>query len=657
MTDEQRQQIDEDPSDRAAYDRSLFPHYHLVPKEFRANLAFRRKVLLRAKEDVEFRAAIRKMCAEDCLFFISAFCWTYDTRGSKHGSAVRPFIPWPYQEEAVAEIINAIGDHDLMSHKSRDMGASWIFILVPAWRWQFYPNQDILFVSRNEEYVDQPENKKAMFWKLDFIHKYQPRWLLPTGRWKGRDDPNRTSGHVHNQDNNSTIDGEATTGELASGDRRIAIVLDEFSKFKVKAGYQALTATRDATPCRLFNFTPKGIGNAAYDLTKTAIRRLELHWSRHPLKRRGLYERLPNGNLRIRDRAYWERKLAKAGVERTDNLEADCLKHKIYPFVLDDIELSLRSPWFDNECRRARSRAEIFQELEIRYDASSSPFFNVNQLREHRKLCSPPLAQGMLDWVEESLRPTAFVPQKGGYLQLWINLLPNGRPDDSKDYVIGCDIAAGGKKDGRGSSNSVAVIAERERKTVVGIWVVHGVAPETFADQVTLLVRFFQGINGDAKLIWEDNGPGGAFRDRIIDNGCRRLYYRKQRTVISGKVTDQPGWWSSPKTKPSLFSEFRRAIGPDSEFILNCAEILDECEHFVHLPSGGVEHAEAVGAEDPSGARDNHGDRATAAAVCWEELHGKREKKPDQESAPVGSLAWRREQRRARKREGAYDWT
>ena len=57
---------------------------------------------------------------------------------------------------------------------------------------------------------------------------------------------------------------------------------------------------------------------------------------------------------------------------------------------------------------------------------------------------------------------------------------------------------------------------------------------------------------------------------------------------------------------------------------------------------------------DPSGARENHGDRPTADALCWKGMRGKGQQKVTDAEMLPGSLAWRRlmaQQRKSKKAE------
>ena len=235
-------------------------YYKSVPKDFEANLDFRKEMLELAAKDDRAREELWIACSRDLLFYINVFCWTYDPRKSK---GVLPFITYNFQDESITSIRDCILEgRDLVIKKSRDMGASWMLLSVFEWFWHFKDGQSFLLVSRNEDYVDKTGNPKALFWKIDFLHKHQPNWLIPS--------ITRTKLRLTNDENGSTIDGESTTGDVARGDRRTAIGLDEFAAFDVDSSYRALASTRDATRCRIFNSTPAGSSNAFYDISHNA---------------------------------------------------------------------------------------------------------------------------------------------------------------------------------------------------------------------------------------------------------------------------------------------------------------------------------------------------------------------------------------------------
>jgi hypothetical protein len=156
-------------------------------------------------------------------------------------------------------------------------------------------------VSRNENLVDKSSDPKSLFWKLDFINDHLPKWMVPNHT--------RTKLHLLNEDNKSTIDGESTTGSVGRGDRRTAVMMDEFAAFDHEDGYRALAATQQVTRTRFFNSTPAGVNNAHYDMIQLArstdsdVELMRFHWSNHPVQSAGLYSST-QGQLQVIDEGY-----------------------------------------------------------------------------------------------------------------------------------------------------------------------------------------------------------------------------------------------------------------------------------------------------------------------------------------------------------------
>ena len=100
----------------------------IVPKRIEANLAWRRKMLEKAEKDDEFKDVLYTACSKSVLFFVNAFGWTFRLFGPDGQAENKhlPFVTWPFQDEHVAAIENAISKGcDLGTDKARDMGATW----------------------------------------------------------------------------------------------------------------------------------------------------------------------------------------------------------------------------------------------------------------------------------------------------------------------------------------------------------------------------------------------------------------------------------------------------------------------------------------------------------------------------------------------------
>ncbi len=583
------------------------PFNKQIPKEIKANMRWRAAVHKRVMRDPEFAGVIRDACAKDPLFFINGFCWTYDPR--RRPFSKLPFILYDFQEEAILKLISAIGDNDILIEKTRDMGASWICICAVFYCWLFKKDLSFLLGSRVEAYVDDPGNPKAMFWKVDYLLDNIPPWLSPSGYDRKQ---HRRKLHIENPELGSVIDGESTNENFARGDRRTAIVLDEFAA--VEQGQRILSATRDATNCRMFNSTPMGIANAFYDMAQTQIEKLRLHWSIHPLKSVGLYTTDEDGKLKV-----------------LDNVG--------YPDTYDPIlDGKLRSPWYDNECKRG-SPQEIAQELDIDYLGSGFQFFSADLIRERvREHARPPMLVGDLEYDAETGEPIKFREDPNGKLKLWCLLDGSGNPPLDHKYSNGVDVSAG-----TGASNSASCGWDITTRAKVWEYVNPYIRPESLARQVKAICVWF----GKAFLIWESGGPGRQFGSRIMELNYGNVYLRKREEAISKKVSDIPGVAQTKETKAQILGKYREAV-EKSDAINRSKEALEECLEYVFTGDQSVVHSRATSKADPSGAKSNHGDRAMADALAWKGI-SECSRRPSEEATrpkvPVGCLKWRQQMR------------
>ena len=352
---------------------------NLVPKELQANLMYREQILKWAAEDVANRKEVWSICARDILYYVNVFGWTLNPK--EHAKrTLRPFITYPYQDRALPQICEAIGNRDLAVPKTRDMGASWLGLIAMEHRWHFTPMQLFLLTSEKEELVDGP-SEKALFTKLDFWWDHLPAWMMPRVK--------RIRKHCKNLDNGSSFDGEATVENMATGDRRTAIFMDETSK--MVGADKIFTSTRDVTKCRIFNSTPNGrfgIGEPFYKQIRDGrTKRIFMHWSEHPEKSKGLY---------IIDSAGVQQPLDPATYDWKTHYDFDTLS-----FVG---EKKPRSTWYDEQCDRAQSKHEIAQELDIDFLGSSERFADDEvMLRVRDEYCMEPVVTGRLSIDSEDL--------------------------------------------------------------------------------------------------------------------------------------------------------------------------------------------------------------------------------------------------------------
>lgn len=573
---------------RAPIYRADTPHYPLVPKNRVANLEMRKWILEEGYASKKAAYDIWCMCSRDILFYINMFCWTYNPRLNK--SRVLPFITWRFQDETILAIVDGIRKgEDVAIVKSRDMGATWQMLLAFDWFFKFHSLRSFMCVSRKEELVDKRDDPDSMFWKLDFNSEHQPLWIKGSIA--------RTSLHFKHNSTGGTIDGCSTTGDAVRGGRRSAVGLDEFSS--VKEGNQVLAATADATNCRVFNSTPKGVGNAFYTVVKkNPAKIIYLHWSKHPEKAEGAYA-TPRGKV--------------------------------------------RSPWYDDECLRRAHPAEIAQEIDMNFLGSDYQWFDADQLVkvEEQTVCDPFLT-GELEYSYATLEPDGFRNIPNGKMLLWMEPAAGGVPASDRRYVAGADVSAGTQ-----ATNSVLTIIDHSTNTKVAELVASQMSPTDFAHYCIAVCRWFKGYDGlPALLIWEAQGPGIEFARAIEKKNFRNIYWRRdEQSQAKRNINQKPGWYATGSGKKALLGQYRKAL-QNGDYCTRSHYEIYECNFYVYLPNDTVAHIDSAKTDDPSAARSNHGDRVISAALAYHaavELQKADATEVENiRAVPVGSLAWRR---------------
>lgn len=603
------------------YDTPILTPLAPVPKDPLENIRYRRRLHYLCEVDPDFRREIWIRCSRDFVFWCDAFVWTLATKLNRKFPRM-PFVLFDVQQRAARSIIRAIGCEDRLVEKSRDMGATWLIIAIFVWLFIFRADQSFLVGSRKQEFVDKQGDPKSLFHKVDFILEHLPEWMRPPLLSK----MHRKQNHIENPRNGSVIDGESTNENFGAGDRRTAVLLDEFAL--VDIGYRILAAVGDVSDCVIYNSTPLTASGAYYDvLQKLRLKHpdwiIRLHWSDHPYKRRGLYRSDRDGKLEL--------------------LDDPIVYPKDYDFICDGL---LRSFAYDARERRAPNRQIMAQQWDIDYLKSGWQFFDAIKLEEllaNKLIVRPPFVRGEMilnpDW-----RSPKFVGQnRDGRLQLWAPIPLSGKWS-FQDIGIACDIASG--SGGDQTSNSSASIVRRSTGEKIGEWTDHLTAPNDFARIVLALATWFN----DAMISWERNGPNGALFGKVIkDSGYTNLYRQKKEARFDYVENKEPGWWTSPENKSSLLGTYAEALW-SGLFSNHSEKALEECGHYVQN-GNSIEHSRALAnnSVDPTATGESHGDRVISDALAYrmvEEFARTTRDTPEKhEELPVNCAAYRRQSR------------
>ena len=578
-----------------------------VPKVPHENLQWRARMLRDAEGDEGFQRDLLAACRDSILYWANAFAFTFQLRDfSETGESIQvelvnaPYCTWSIQDRHILEIEKAINiGYDLLTDKSREMGASWDHILALEHQFLFREDRMFLEVSRTEDYVDGSDNPKSLMWKHRYLRKYYPTWMKPPIQ--------DVIMHMTNLSNGSKIDGESANANAASGDRRTAVLLDEFAK--VESGTRIRWATSDVTSCRLVNSTPAGPGTEYSKWKKSGqIKVFVMSWWDHPAKGVGRY-------------------LVQDPTTKT---------------------WKIRSPYYDKQADR-RSPQEMAQELDRDDIGSGSTFFDSQPIEQHRALFAKPptftrefdfirgVAQDAMPGIIARSQLNQIRVGKCGPWRFWTPHV-SGRLDQTKTYTLGVDISRG-----QGASNSVVSVLCNETREKVAEYADANTPPYDLARIVAAAAVWVGGARsgGHPLVIWEANGPGWDFGRQIVRvMQYPNFYTDKTAGTITEKGRKKYGWHSTREKKEQLMGILRRAYAHGG-IINHSAEALDEALTYVYYTDGGLGPAEFT--KESEAARLTHGDRVIADALILLGVEGMPQARAEEASMPPGrSLGFRR---------------
>lgn len=572
-------------------------YHYRVPRSRTQNVRFRLFVLRACRKNPAYRKAVLYMCKADILFWINTFVWQYNPNAIGPASEkVGPFITWGLQEDVVRTALDCIeGREDMVIEKSREMGASWLCIIILTWFLLFEPDTAFLCISRNEKAVDDA-SKNSLFTKIDYILGKLPEWMAEVKPGK----INRRVMSFINEANGSEISGQASTRKAGVGGRATAIFVDEFSQ--IDADWQVLERTANTSGCRIFNGTHMGTNTAFYELTTQVaadghIRKVVMHWSAHPDKGRGTYEwdRF-NGRVAYHDPAF---PYPASFIPVTDGSPTG----GPYP--------GLRSPWYDKRVKSMGTLRAVAADLDINPSGSTEQVFDpilVHDLKA--RFCREPVSYD-LEWDKELCLPIRFHPAKEGKFKLWCPLAEDWQPLPG-DYCFGADIATG---NGATPTCLTGVNARTGEKVLE--YVDSRIEPMGFAHLLVAVARMWKDKDGrGAKIAWETPGPGNTVTKHVLLARYSHVWTRKTEHRMKTETSDIPGWPNSPESMRNLIENYRDALR--TRRMLNRSVFaLSECMAFVYAADGYVYHTGWKDPKDPSAARINHGDRVVADALAW----------------------------------------
>lgn len=192
-------------------------------KWMRDKLIERYEVTRRCEIDQVFRLETLARCAEDTLFWMDNFAWTYDPRQMLSGETELPFIPFQGKQREYVKWLDtfryAEGKVNGFVDKSRATGGTALTMNVLLKHWLFDDSFNARIGSRKEEYVDKAGDADTLFYKVDYTYDRLPKWMkVPSDRAHMR---------LTRSDSPNTIIGESSNPNFARGGRQTLVVFDE----------------------------------------------------------------------------------------------------------------------------------------------------------------------------------------------------------------------------------------------------------------------------------------------------------------------------------------------------------------------------------------------------------------------------------------------
>jgi hypothetical protein len=245
--------------------------------------------LQRLREDPKLIPSVKAFYADDHpAEFIHDWGMTFDPRAAERKlPTTMPFLLFPKQEEFINWLLAKWrGRQDGLVEKSRDMGLSWLCVAFAAWMLIFQPGTVVGFGSRKEEYVDDLNDPKSLFWKArQFINllpvEFQPK------EWNPKKDAPFMS--IVNRENGATIVGEAGDN-IGRGNRTSLYFKDESAFYERPATIDA--ALSQTSNCKIDVSTPNGEGNPfAMKRRAGKVSVFTFHWKQDPRKDQAWYDK------------------------------------------------------------------------------------------------------------------------------------------------------------------------------------------------------------------------------------------------------------------------------------------------------------------------------------------------------------------------------
>jgi len=465
----------------------------------------------------------RIKCAKSPIYFLNNYGYVFDAIAK----SVRKMKCFEYQEKCV-DVFHKNQNSIIL--KSRQTGLSVITAGYVAWRLMFRYDERILIVAN-----DGNGAERFLETVKQFIQN-TPNWLQPEAILL-----NNRRKLVFS--NGSWVQAKASSPDAGRGDSLTMLVLDETAFIKdaeaiwMAAG-MALSATKGK--CIMIS-TPNGTGNLYHKTwvgsmnKKNDFMPLTVHWTQNPQSSVGLsFIRNVNG-----EEIPW-------------------------------------SPWYEEQCRRMNyDSVKIAQELDLSFEGSKYLVIEQQLIDKYEKMVRGQHPNFYIKY-DFFLKGT---PEAGNFILDETSFHVWKRPEEGRQYIVGCDVARGDGKD----YSTIQVLdvdtleQVAEYKDKVGV------------DLFPYLIDWVGKIYNNAYLVVECNSFGLhvalTLRDQLQ---YKKMFFSKNVQDIHvrpfdykiNEGTEIPGFQTTMKTRPLIVASIIQHMRENS-LVLHSPRLTSEFGTFV----------------------------------------------------------------------------
>jgi hypothetical protein len=467
----------------------------------------------------------RIKCAKSPVYFFNNYGYVFDAMAK----SVKKMKCFEYQEKCV-DIFHKNQNSIIL--KSRQTGLSVITAGYVAWKLMFRYDEKILIIAN-----DGAGAKRFLATVKQFV-EHTPSWLQPESIVTN----NQTKLEFSNK---SWVEAKASSPNAGRGESLTMLVLDETAFIKdaeaiwMAAG-MALSATKGK--CIMIS-TPNGTGNLYHKTwvgttnKKNDFVPLTVHWTQNPQSSVGLQI---NKNINGED----------------------------FPW----------SPWYEEQCRRmSYDSVKIAQELDLSFEGSKYLVIEQQLIDKYEKRVRNQKPNFYIKYdfnIKGTSESGSFILDETVF-QVW------KRPEEGKQYIVGCDVARG---DGKDYSTIQVLDAETleqvaEYRDKIGV------------DLFPYLIDWVGRVYNNAYLVVECNSFGLHVALTLRDTlQYKRMFFSKNVQDIHvrpfdykvNEGTEIPGFQTTMKTRPLIVASVIQHMRENS-LILHSPRLTAEFSTFVMI--------------------------------------------------------------------------